>query len=130
MPTNLVKLHFYHPRIVLTSRECVTRFSTSSFIHDSNPSGQLINRLKYFRIWFRYPRDILSQSFLRGVQHTAEMISAVCNILQKSSPRCTPRRSSPGYVAHHWDSLRGVQQTAEIISTVCITPPRWYLWTP
>ena len=31
-------------------RECVTRFSTSSFSHDSNPSGPLINRLKYFPV--------------------------------------------------------------------------------
>ena len=28
------------------------------FFHDSNPSGPLINRLKYFRIWFRFPHDI------------------------------------------------------------------------
>ena len=28
-------------------RECVTRFSTSIFFHDFNPSRSLINRLKY-----------------------------------------------------------------------------------
>ena len=28
------------------------------FLHDLNPSRPLINRLKYFRIRFRYPQDI------------------------------------------------------------------------
>ena len=32
------------------------------FFYDSNPSGPLINRLKYFRIRFRFRRDIRSQS--------------------------------------------------------------------
>ena len=31
------------------------------FFHDSNSSGPLINRLKYFRIKFRFHRDIQSQ---------------------------------------------------------------------
>ena len=57
-------IHFYHERKDLKKffwfAECVTRFSTSTFFHDSNPSGPLINRLKYFRIWFR--KDIWSQS--------------------------------------------------------------------
>ena len=44
------------------TRECGTRFSTSSLFHDSNPSGPLINMLKYFRIEFRLRRDIRSQS--------------------------------------------------------------------
>ena len=34
------------------------------FFHDSNPSGSLINRLKHFRICFRFRRDIWSQSWL------------------------------------------------------------------
>ena len=32
------------------------------FFHDLNPSSPLINRLKYFRIRFRFFRDIRSQS--------------------------------------------------------------------
>ena len=28
------------------------------FFHDMNPSGPLINRLKYFRIWFQFHRNI------------------------------------------------------------------------
>ena len=40
------------------------------FFHDSNPSRPLINRLKYFRIRFRFRRDIRSQSS------------------KKSTPRC------------------------------------------
>ena len=28
------------------------------FFHDSNPTGPLINRLKYFRIWFLFRQDI------------------------------------------------------------------------
>ena len=31
------------------------------FFHDSTPFGSLINRLRYFRIWFRFRQDIWSQ---------------------------------------------------------------------
>ena len=37
-------------------------FRPPVFFHDSNPSGPLINRLKYFRIRFRFRRNIRSQS--------------------------------------------------------------------
>ena len=37
----------------------------------SSPSGPLINWPKYFRIWFQFRRDILAQSCLHGVRHTA-----------------------------------------------------------
>ena len=63
--------------------------------------------IKYFRIQFRFRRDIRSQSDFCGVQHTAEIISAVCNIPQRSSPRCATYRG---------DNLRGVHHTAERIS--------------
>ena len=33
-----------------------------NFFHVSNPSGILINRVNYFRIWFRFWLDIFSQS--------------------------------------------------------------------
>ena len=72
--------------------------------------------MKYFRIWFWFRRDIRSQSCLRGVHPSAEMISAVC----------IPLRSA----TYRRDHLRGVQHTAEIISAVCITPRRLSLCTP
>ena len=37
-------------------------FRPPFFVHDSNPSRPLINRLKYFRIRCRFRRDIRSQS--------------------------------------------------------------------
>ena len=61
-------------------RECVTRFSTSIFFHDSNPSRLLMNRLKYFRIQFRFAKIFdhkVRKIRLRGVQHIAESDSAV-----------------------------------------------------
>ena len=42
------------------------------YFHDSTPSGPLINRLKYFRIRFRFRRDIQIFKKLSGVHHTAE----------------------------------------------------------
>ena len=42
------------------------------FFHESNPAGPLINRLKCFQLFFRFSRDIRSQSCLRGVQHTTK----------------------------------------------------------
>ena len=42
--------------------ECVTKFLTSIFFHDSNPPELVINRLKYFRIKFRFPQEIRSQN--------------------------------------------------------------------
>ena len=80
------------------------------FFHDSNPSGPLINRLKYFRILFRFRQDFRSQSCLRGVQHTKEIISAVCYIPRKSSQRCATYRGRGDY-------LRDVQHTAEVNCT-------------
>ena len=50
------------------------------FFHDSSPSGPLTNRLEYFWTLFQFRRNIRSQSCLRSMQHTSEMISAVCNI--------------------------------------------------
>ena len=91
----------------------------------------LINRLKHFRILFQFRRDIRSQSclcsvqhtaaprwspwcatyhwdHLRGVQHTVEIISAVCITLQRWSLR---------FATHPRDHLRGVEHTAEINCT-------------
>ena len=97
------------------------------FFHDSNPSRPLINRLKYFRIWFRFRRDILILKKLRGVHSTLESDSTVCITPQSQTPRC---------VSHLRDKLHGVHHTAEssdhiflkkstvcIPHSVCIIPP-------
>ena len=70
----------------------VTRFSTSSFFHDLNPSGPLINRLKYFRIRFWFRRDIW---------------------IFKSWAVCIPPRCQTTRCAHRWVKLRSVHPTAE-----------------
>ena len=41
-----------------------------TIFHDSNPSGPLINRLKYFRNMLRFRRDIRFFKKLRGLYHT------------------------------------------------------------
>ena len=82
------------------------------------PIWALINSLQYFRIGFRFRRDIRSQSDLRGAQHTAEIISAVCNIPRRLSLRCASHRGND-LCTHHRDDFSGVQHTAEIISAVC-----------
>ena len=109
----------------------VTRFSTSRFFHDSNPSGPLINRPKYFRIQLRFCQDIQIFKIPRcaayggvklcGVHPTAESSSAVCitpwSQVMKSSPK-TPRCAS-----HCGVRLLGltVHHTKESRSAVCIT---------
>ena len=72
--------------------------------------------LQYFRIRFRFRRDIRLQSCLRGVHATigkcrfrfyfrrVQFISAVCCTLWGSSLQC---------VAHRWYQLRGGMHTAE-----------------
>ena len=72
----------------IVHRLCVTRFSTSSFFHDSNPSGSLINRLKYFLIRFRFRRDIRIFKKLHGVHPTTESDSALCIIPRSRAPWC------------------------------------------
>ena len=63
----------------------VSRDFRHLFFLDSNPIGPLINSRKYFRIRFRFRWDIRSQSDLRSVQYTAEIISAVSNIPRKEN---------------------------------------------
>ena len=62
--------------------------TTSSFFHDSNQSGPLINRLKYFRNRFRFCRDIRIFKKLCFVHPTSESDSAVCNIPGSQAPQC------------------------------------------
>ena len=44
--------------LVRIQRDSPTRFLTSCFFHHFNQPGPLTNGLKYFRIWFRFRRDI------------------------------------------------------------------------
>ena len=95
-------------------------FRPPCFFHDSYPSRPLINRLKYFRIWFWFRWDIQifkkrcgvhptesqtprcaskgvvkCQKFLKnlcGVHHTEESSSAVCIIPQSQAPLCASHR--------------------------------------
>ena len=71
------------------------------FFHDSNPSRPLINRLKYFRILFRFCWDIrifkkLGCQTLRcvlcNVYHPAESDSAVCSIPWSQTTWCASHR--------------------------------------
>ena len=52
--------------------QCQEIFDLFFFFHESNPAGPLINRLKCFQLFFRFSRDIRSQSCLRGEQHTTK----------------------------------------------------------
>ena len=45
-------------RLLIHYRGSVTRFSTSIFFHQSNPSGPLINRLNWFFLKIRFGEDI------------------------------------------------------------------------
>ena len=66
---NHTKYSFTCVHFLTSERECVTRFLTSSFFHDSNPSGPLISRLKFF------------SNFVVIFDH--KVVFAVCNILQR-----------------------------------------------
>ena len=92
------------------------RFSTYRFFHDSNPSGPLINRLKYFRIWFRFHWDIQSQKCLRSVPHTMEINCTLRNQNQnlylsmvtfKETIRRNPCKSNTStiYIQYHEENI-------------------------
>ena len=120
------------PFVVISAlqRECVTRFSTTIF-YDSNPSGPLIYRVKYLRIWFRFRRDIQICKKLCSVHHIAESDSAVC-IIPKSQTlqyathhgvmKAQYLKKTPWFASHRGVRLRGVLPSAESSSAVCITP--------
>ena len=102
----------------------------------------VFSKLKYFRIWFRFRRDIRSQSCDRGVQQTKE----IKKILSKSKifssnlffyDRCVyPLKNFPDclFKSNHRQVkvstlivrcaiyLRGMLYTAEMISGVCCRP--------
>ena len=53
--------------------------------NDSNPSGPLMNRVNYFRIRFRFRRDILSQSSTNSTLRCALQILGLVKPLFKTS---------------------------------------------
>ena len=115
-PRTSVKLLFYNRMMSAVWKyklfKNVTHISTlkGSVSRDFRPPvffmRRIINRLKYFRIRFKFRQDILSQSCLGGVQHTTEIISAVCKGV------------------HHTMKMIFVH-TTETISAVCNPPQRW-----
>ena len=94
--------------VCLSVKGSVSRVFRPPFFHDSNPSRPLIDRLNYFRIRFRFHRDIRILKKLRSVHPTAESDSAMCIIPQCAS-YCGVR-------------LRSVHYTTESDSAVGITP--------
>ena len=81
------------------------------FFHDSNPSGPLIKRVKYFRIRFQFSRDIQIFKKLCSVHHTVESSSVVCIIPWSLTLRCASYRGV---------KLCGVHHTLEFDSALCI----------
>ena len=59
-----------------TLKGSVSRDFLPPFFHDSNPSRPLINRLKYFRILFRFRRNIIlrDQLLIYVVKYRAKLI--------------------------------------------------------
>ena len=99
--------------IIALKGECHEFFTL--IFHNSNPSGPLINSLKYFRNRFSFRGEIRTQNDLRDVHpiptaemislrcaHTAEMISvhitetisAVCIVQHTAEIKCTPRKQN------------------------------------
>ena len=128
--------------------ECVTRFSTSFFWHDLNPSGPLIDRLKYFQILFWFHWNIRSQSLKNSTSWCAwhqgvKILSFFKSFLSWYMYIFTPKRISPDcpFKSNQRLSkililtprcaflLRGVMPTTELDSTVRCTPrsltPPW-----
>ena len=72
--------------------------------HVSNTSGPLINRLKYFQIWFQFRRDIRSQS------------------LKNSTPRCA---------WHHGVKILGLANKKKFLIlfsfTIDVFTPKFFL---
>ena len=128
--------------------ECVTRFSTSFFWHDLNPSGPLIDRLKYFQILFWFHWNIRSQSLKNSTSWCAwhqgvKILSFFKSFLSWYMYIFTPKRIYPDCPFKNNQRLskililtprcafllRGVMPTTELDSTVRCTPrsltPPW-----
>ena len=79
----------FFPGIQFTIEESVSQKFLHLFFHDSNPSGSLTNRLKYFRIWFKFSRKYTNSDSPVRVWHYRVKIWALMNahlIYLKSNP--------------------------------------------
>ena len=91
----------YELKTLLVLKRSVSRdFRPPFFSHDSNPSRPLINRLKYFRIRFRFRRDLRIFKKLRLSQ--TPQCASYCGVkLQGAS--------------HRGVRLHGVHHTTEFL---------------
>ena len=92
------------------------------FFHDSNPSGSLINRVKYYRIRFQFRRDIRSQSSKKVFSFMIDVFTP-----KRISPDCTfksnQRLSKISILTQRYAAwLLGVMRTAELDSKVWCIP--------
>ena len=90
------------------------RFLTSSFIHDSNPSGPLIKMLKFFELGLNFAEIFKFKKKVCGVHPTAGSSSRVCIILRGQVIKVLKKLRGV--------KLRGVHHTTKSDSAVCITP--------
>ena len=95
---------------VIKQKSHVSRDFRPLFVfYDLNPSGPLINRIKYFWIRFRFHWDIQIFKKLLSVHHTAESSSAVCIIPRSQAPRCASypgvRLRSVHHITESWKKV-------------------------
>ena len=88
------------------------------YFHELNPSGSLIN--SYFRILFRFRRDIGIFKKLCGVHYSEESASAVSIIPRSQTLRCASHCCVKK--TKYLKKLCGVQNIVESNSGMCITP--------
>ena len=87
------KFHLNRKTRRLLKRVCHEIFD-HQFFHDLNPFGSMINKLKYFRIWFRFCRDIQSQNSKNFTPQCASHSrvrlcgDVLCIILRSQTPWC------------------------------------------
>ena len=98
--------------VVFTPKGSVSR----DFFHDSSPSGPLINRLKYFRIWFQLSPlwDAYCGDHLQGMMHTAEIDFAVGYTPRSFFSKLEPLTQR--YDPHRRDCLRSIWGTQQRLS--------------
>ena len=95
---------------VIKQKSHVSRDFRPLFVfYDLNPSGPLINRIKYFWIRFRFHWDIQIFKKPLSVHHTAESSSAVCIIPRSQAPRCASypavRLRSVHHITESWKKV-------------------------
>ena len=81
------------------------------FFHNSNHPGPLTNELKYFRLWFRFRRDIHIFMNFPGICNPGESISPGYHTAQSQSPQ--------GIILRRVN-LPGVSYPGESFDTICV----------